>query len=152
MKCGLSTDWKKEKCLPKICSLSRCLISPSHLRPYVRVTSWIHEEGASIEIVPESEPRGKYTLLHDGHLLVHHTSTYDSYKKYICKTEHILTGVRRRSEPARLTLTGKGPFTHSIENAVIESSSTLHRTFIDSRIFQWSFEDLGSFDDGCILN
>ena len=51
---------------------------------------------------------GKYTLLHNGHLLVHHTSTYDSYKKYTCKTEHTLTGRRRRSRmAARLTLTGK---------------------------------------------
>ena len=57
------------------------------------------------------EPRGKYTLLDQsqgGHLLVHHTSTYDTYKKYICKTEHKLTGIRRRSlQPARLILTGK---------------------------------------------
>ena len=56
------------------------------------------------------EPRGKYTLLdqNGGHLLVHHTSTYDTYKKYICKTEHKLTGIRRRSlQPARLILTGK---------------------------------------------
>ena len=56
------------------------------------------------------EPRGKYTLLDQtgGDLLVHHTSTYDTYKKYICKTEHMLTGIRRRSiQPARLTLTGR---------------------------------------------
>ena len=59
------------------------------------------------------EPRGKYTLLdqNGGHLLVHHTSTYDTYKKYICKTEHKLTGIRRRSlQPARLILTGKNKF------------------------------------------
>ena len=59
------------------------------------------------------EPRGKYTLLDQsgGHLLVHHTSTYDTYKKYICKTEHKLTGIRRRSlQPARLILTGKIQF------------------------------------------
>ena len=43
-----------------------------------------------------------------GHLLVHHTSAYDSYKKYTCKTEHRLTGIRRRSRAdARLTLTGE---------------------------------------------
>ena len=86
----------------------RCVITPSHIRPYVVVTSWVHEEGTAIEIFPEDEPRGKYTLLPSGNLLVHHTSTYDSYKKYTCKTENVLTGVRRRSsEEARLSLTGK---------------------------------------------
>ncbi len=85
------------------------MIKPLHLRPYVHVTSWLHEEGASIEILPEWEPRGKYTLLQPhGHLVVHHTSAYDAYKKYTCKAEHKLTGVRRRSqEPARITLTGE---------------------------------------------
>jgi hypothetical protein len=85
----------------------RCVVSPAHLRPYVRVTSWLHEEGAAIELFPETEPRGKYAL-QGGMLLVHHTSAYDSYKKYTCKAEHTLTGARRRSrEAARLTLTGE---------------------------------------------
>ena len=90
----------------------RCEI-PAAVRAYVRVTSWLHEEGTAIEIFPEKEPRGKYTLLDQtgGHLLVHHTSTYDTYKKYICKTEHSLTGIRRRSlDPARLSLTGRKYF------------------------------------------
>ena len=84
----------------------RCEV-PEHLRPYIRVTSWLHEEGTAIEIFPERDPRGKYTLLQSGDLLVHHTSTYDTYKKYVCKTEHTLSGIRRRSLiPARLTLKG----------------------------------------------
>ena len=71
------------------------------------MTSWLHEEGTAIEIFPERDPRGKYTLLQSGDLLIHHTSTYDTYKKYVCKTEHILSGIRRRSlNPARLTLKG----------------------------------------------
>ena len=86
--------------------LFRCEV-PEHLRPYIRVTSWLHEEGTAIEIFPERDPRGKYTLLQSGDLLVHHTSTYDTYKKYVCKTEHSLSGIRRRSLiPARLTLKG----------------------------------------------
>ena len=85
----------------------RCDV-PDHLRPHIRVTSWLHEEGTAIEIFPERDPRGKYTLLQTGDLLVHHTSTYDTYKKYVCKTEHVLSGIRRRSlVPARLSLTGK---------------------------------------------
>lgn len=72
------------------------------------MTSWLHEEGTAIEIFPEEEPRGKYSLLPSGHLLVHHTSTYDSYKKYTCKAEHRLTRVRRRNtRAARLSLTGR---------------------------------------------
>ena len=47
------------------------------LNNLVHVTSWLHEEGTAIEIFPEEEPRGKYTLLPGGHLLVHHTSAYD---------------------------------------------------------------------------
>lgn len=82
----------------------RCDI-PANIRDHVRVTSWLHEEGTAIEIYPERDPRGKYTLLQTGDLLVHHTSTYDTYKKYVCKTEHKLTGLRRRSiQPARLIL------------------------------------------------
>ena len=85
---------------------SRCEV-PEHLAPHIRVTSWLHEEGTAIEIFPERDPRGKYTLLQSGDLLVHHTSTYDTYKKYICKTEHELSGLRRRSlVPARLALKG----------------------------------------------
>ena len=87
----------------------RCEIVPAEVREHVSVTSWLHEEGTAIEIFPEKEPRGKYTLLDQtgGHLLVHHTSTYDTYKKYICKTEHELSGLRRRSlVPARLVLKG----------------------------------------------
>ena len=85
----------------------RCEV-PEHLAPFIRVTSWLHEEGTAIEIFPERDPRGKYTLLQSGDLLVHHTSTYDTYKKYVCKTEHLLSGMRRRSlVPARLTLKGK---------------------------------------------
>ena len=84
----------------------RCEV-PEHLAPHIRVTSWLHEEGTAIEIFPERDPRGKYTLLQSGDLLVHHTSTYDTYKKYICKTEHELSGLRRRSlVPARLALKG----------------------------------------------
>ena len=78
------------------------------LNNLVRVTSWLHEEGTAIEIFPEEEPRGKYTLLPGGHLLVHHTSAYDSYKKYTCKAENSLTRERRRNTvPARVILTGK---------------------------------------------
>ena len=74
----------------------------------VRVTSWLHEEGTAIEILPEEEPRGKYTLLPGGHLLVHHTSAYDSYKKYTCRAENGLTKQRRRNTvPARVILTGE---------------------------------------------
>ena len=84
----------------------RCEV-PEHLAPHIRVTSWLHEEGTAIEIFPERDPRGKYTLLQSGDLLVHHTSTYDTYKKYVCKTEHELSGLRRRSlVPARLALKG----------------------------------------------
>lgn len=87
-------------------SYQRCRV-PEHLAGNIRVTSWLHEEGTAIEIFPEREPRGKYTLLQTGDLLVHHTSTYDTYKKYVCKTEHTLSGIRRRSlVPARLTLKG----------------------------------------------
>ena len=83
-------------------------MSPASAAPWVRATSWLHEEGAAIEIRPEPEPRGKYTVLNSGHLLVHHTSAYDSYKRYTCKAQHRLTGQRRRSlAAARLTLTGK---------------------------------------------
>ena len=43
----------------------------------------------------------KYTLLPGGHLLVHHTSAYDSYKKYTCRAENIVavrdSGVARLS-------------------------------------------------------
>ena len=86
---------------------SRCVITPIHLRPFVEVTSWLHQEGSAIEIFPEAEPRGKYTMLTQGRLLVHHTSTYDSYKKYTCRTKHKLTGLRKNSDSAaRLTLTG----------------------------------------------
>ncbi len=35
----------------------RCSVDPPRVRPFVRVTSWLHEEGASIEILPEAEPR-----------------------------------------------------------------------------------------------
>lgn len=104
----------------------RCDI-PSEVREYVRITSWLHEEGTSIEIFPEKEPRGKYTLLDQsgGHLLVHHTSTYDTYKKYTCKTENKLTGLRRRSiEPARLTLTGTRNNRSSQDIITIKKSST----------------------------
>ena len=82
--------------------------SSSSVGGLVRVTSWLHEEGTAIEILPEEEPRGKYTLLPSGHLLVHHTSAYDSYKKYTCKAENVLTKERRRNTAsARLILTGE---------------------------------------------
>ena len=102
--------------MPKVCIHSynlfgfRCEV-PEHLKPHIQVTSWLHEEGTAIEIFPERDPRGKYTLLQSGDLLVHHTSTYDTYKKYVCKTEHVLSGIRRRSlTPARLILTGERSF------------------------------------------
>jgi len=74
----------------------------------VRVTSWLHEEGAAVEILPEDEPRGKYTLLRpQGHLLVHHTSAYDAYKRYTCRAQHLLTGaVVASTRAARLKLEG----------------------------------------------
>jgi hypothetical protein len=34
------------------------------------VTSWLHEEGTAIEIAAEREPRGKYTLLQSGDLVI----------------------------------------------------------------------------------
>ncbi|CAB4064375.1 DSCAM [Lepeophtheirus salmonis] len=91
-------------------AILRCEI-PSYVADYVHVTSWVHEEGTAIEIFPRKDPRGKYTLLQSGALLVHHTSSYDTYKKYICKTEHTLTGLRKRSSAeARIILTDpKGP-------------------------------------------
>jgi len=89
-------------------SFCRCHVQPERLRPWVRVTSWMHEEGAAVEILPEDEPRGKYTLLTpQGHLVVHHTSAYDAYKRYTCRAQHVLTGaVAASARSARLTLEG----------------------------------------------
>ena len=91
------------------------------------MTSWLHEEGTAIEIFPERDPRGKYTLLQSGDLLIHHTSTYDTYKKYVCKTEHILSGIRRRSlNPARLTLKGTSTTTmYNVHNIEITDSRVI---------------------------
>ena len=41
---------------------------------------------------------------------------------------------------------GEGPFTHSIENAVIEASSTFHRSFIDFFVVMHeNFDDATNF-------
>ena len=93
------------------------------------MTSWLHEEGTAIEIFPERDPRGKYTLLQSGDLLVHHTSTYDTYKKYVCKTEHLLSGIRRRSlVPARLTLKGNVKKSHGIGNFPIPMNQLITKS------------------------
>jgi hypothetical protein len=49
--------------------ISRCDI-PAAVREHVTVTSWLHEEGTAIEIAAEREPRGKYTLLQSGDLVI----------------------------------------------------------------------------------
>jgi hypothetical protein len=50
-------------------TIFRCDI-PAAVREYVTVTSWLHEEGTAIEITAEREPRGKYTLLQSGDLVI----------------------------------------------------------------------------------
>ncbi len=53
--------------------ISRCDI-PAAVREHVTVTSWLHEEGTAIEIAAEREPRGKYTLLQSGDLVIFENS------------------------------------------------------------------------------
>nr|NP_001036518.1 down syndrome cell adhesion molecule 1, isoform AG [Drosophila melanogaster]ABI31069.1 down syndrome cell adhesion molecule 1, isoform AG [Drosophila melanogaster] len=99
----------------------KCSI-PSFVADFVRVESWIDEEGT--ELRPSENYDGKYLVLPSGELHIREVGPEDGYKSYQCRTKHRLTGETRLSATkGRLVITepvgAKAP-TFSLEYKLIE--------------------------------
>ncbi|KAG8231164.1 hypothetical protein J437_LFUL010390 [Ladona fulva] len=99
----------------------RCVIPP-FVRDYVTVTAWLRDDalilpGASEGGAsgPESTPTGGSSsggnrfvvTLGSGDLVIRGARPEDGAPHYICVTRHMLTGERKKSLPATLTVTGQ---------------------------------------------
>ncbi|KRF98057.1 uncharacterized protein Dwil_GK22019, isoform T [Drosophila willistoni] len=81
----------------------KCSI-PSFVADFVRVESWIDEEGT--ELRPSDNYDGKYLVLPSGELHIREVGPEDGYKSYQCRTKHRLTGETRLSATkGRLVIT-----------------------------------------------
>jgi hypothetical protein len=59
---------------------------PPERRHYLRFRSWAEAGGE-----PLTGTR-KYSLLTSGDLIVHHTSSYDEYRRFVCSLVNLATG------------------------------------------------------------
>ncbi|XP_055594001.1 cell adhesion molecule Dscam2 isoform X48 [Uranotaenia lowii] len=84
-------------------AILKCSI-PSFVSDFVRVESWIDEEGT--EMTPSEDYDGKYMVLPSGELHIREVGPEDGYKSYQCRTKHRLTGETRLSATkGRLVIT-----------------------------------------------
>ncbi|XP_035901248.1 Down syndrome cell adhesion molecule-like protein Dscam2 isoform X33 [Anopheles stephensi] len=84
-------------------AILKCSI-PSFVSDFVRVESWIDEDG--IELVQSDSYDGKYMVLPSGELHIREVGPEDGYKSYQCRTKHRLTGETRLSATkGRLVIT-----------------------------------------------
>ncbi|XP_017867817.1 PREDICTED: Down syndrome cell adhesion molecule-like protein Dscam2 isoform X23 [Drosophila arizonae] len=81
----------------------KCSI-PSFVADFVRVESWIDEEGNELRYSDNYD--GKYLVLPSGELHIREVGPEDGYKSYQCRTKHRLTGETRLSATkGRLVIT-----------------------------------------------
>ncbi|XP_053683718.1 cell adhesion molecule Dscam2 [Sabethes cyaneus] len=81
----------------------KCSI-PSFVSDFVRVESWIDEEGVELALTEDYD--GKYMVLPSGELHIREVGPEDGYKSYQCRTKHRLTGETRLSATkGRLVIT-----------------------------------------------
>ncbi|XP_036333501.1 Down syndrome cell adhesion molecule-like protein Dscam2 isoform X9 [Rhagoletis pomonella] len=81
----------------------KCSI-PSFVADFVRVESWIDEEGNVLRHSDNYD--GKYLVLPSGELHIREVGPEDGYKSYQCRTKHRLTGETRLSATkGRLVIT-----------------------------------------------
>ncbi|KRF98078.1 uncharacterized protein Dwil_GK22019, isoform AO [Drosophila willistoni] len=81
----------------------KCSI-PSFVADFVRVESWIDEEGNVLSFSDNYD--GKYLVLPSGELHIREVGPEDGYKSYQCRTKHRLTGETRLSATkGRLVIT-----------------------------------------------
>ncbi|XP_059225656.1 cell adhesion molecule Dscam2 isoform X20 [Stomoxys calcitrans] len=81
----------------------KCSI-PSFVADFVRVESWIDEEGEVLTFSDNYD--GKYLVLPSGELHIREVGPEDGYKSYQCRTKHRLTGETRLSATkGRLVIT-----------------------------------------------
>ncbi|XP_055856729.1 cell adhesion molecule Dscam2 isoform X24 [Episyrphus balteatus] len=84
-------------------AILKCSI-PSFVADFVRVESWIDEEGN--ELRHSDNYDGKYLVLPSGELHIREVGPEDGYKSYQCRTKHRLTGETRLSATkGRLVIT-----------------------------------------------
>ncbi|XP_049290913.1 Down syndrome cell adhesion molecule-like protein Dscam2 isoform X20 [Anopheles funestus] len=84
-------------------AILKCSI-PSFVSDFVRVESWIDEDGN--ELVQSENYDGKYMVLPSGELHIREVGPEDGYKSYQCRTKHRLTGETRLSATkGRLVIT-----------------------------------------------
>ncbi|XP_049290917.1 Down syndrome cell adhesion molecule-like protein Dscam2 isoform X23 [Anopheles funestus] len=100
-------------------AILKCSI-PSFVSDFVRVESWIDEDGN--ELVQSENYDGKYMVLPSGELHIREVGPEDGYKSYQCRTKHRLTGETRLSATkGRLVITepigSKAPTFASDENS-----------------------------------
>ncbi|XP_058460393.1 cell adhesion molecule Dscam2 isoform X42 [Malaya genurostris] len=97
----------------------KCSI-PSFVSDFVRVESWIDEEGTEMTLSEDYD--GKYMVLPSGELHIREVGPEDGYKSYQCRTKHRLTGETRLSATkGRLVITepiGSKPPTFSTDSKI----------------------------------
>ncbi|XP_052841703.1 cell adhesion molecule Dscam2 isoform X32 [Drosophila gunungcola] len=101
----------------------KCSI-PSFVADFVRVESWIDEEGNVLSFSDNYD--GKYLVLPSGELHIREVGPEDGYKSYQCRTKHRLTGETRLSATkGRLVITEPvGRVSPKFPNTLTSSSFT----------------------------
>ncbi|XP_055593964.1 cell adhesion molecule Dscam2 isoform X14 [Uranotaenia lowii] len=107
-------------------AILKCSI-PSFVSDFVRVESWIDEEGT--EMTPSEDYDGKYMVLPSGELHIREVGPEDGYKSYQCRTKHRLTGETRLSATkGRLVITEPiGSKSPSFSNDAVTVAVRTHR-------------------------
>ena len=66
-------------------NLFRCGV-PAERRHFLHFRSWAEEGSRALDGVK------KYSVLSSGDLVIHHTSSYDEYKRFVCSLLNVATG------------------------------------------------------------
>ncbi|KAG0411909.1 hypothetical protein HPB47_010959, partial [Ixodes persulcatus] len=80
-------------------ALLRCYVPPA-VKDYVRVTSWVRDDGVTVGTLGSTGIEDRYLMLPTGELLIRGVQSPDTFRGYRCQVRNVLTGVTDTSATA----------------------------------------------------
>ncbi|KAM7292179.1 Down syndrome cell adhesion molecule homolog, partial [Ixodes scapularis] len=72
-------------------ALLRCYVPPA-VKDYVRVTSWVRDDGVTVGTLGSTGIEDRYLMLPTGELLIRDVQSPDTFRGYRCQVRNVLTG------------------------------------------------------------
>ncbi|XP_070391735.1 cell adhesion molecule Dscam1-like isoform X3 [Dermacentor albipictus] len=84
-------------------AILRCHVPPT-VKDYVKVTSWVLDDGVTIGTLEGTGLDSRYLMLPTGELIVRNVENADSQRSYRCQVQNVLTGQSHLSTTAGRTI------------------------------------------------